>query len=402
MSTEAAQDITAQAEAQSEAQEAEHPTQPNQTKEQAQPPAQTKFHYWDNPPPTAAGKSVEHFLELLPGPTHIHLSGQQPGPCRAAVTLMHGNEPSGLHGVFGLIKEGLRPLQDMEIFIPCVDAARHEPGFVYRTLPQQKDINRCFADAAQRDGLFGHEKTQATAQTYTELLSERDLLAGELLLQLARLRPECCLDIHNTSGASPAFGVATFKDARHEALVSLFTRRLVITGIKLGALMELSSKTMPIVTIECGGAAETASHERALVGLRRYFTEPDILPNSAPDSTQPDLGMELFHQPMRLELAAESDISFGSQPLLTEGVTLLPDVERFNFGPISPDDQLGFVRGPLEASLSIKDYHGAERVQDFFCLQGEALYPRRSLKLFMVTTNPDIARRDCLFYIVEP
>ena len=384
MTMEAAQDITAQTEVQAA----------------EQPEAQTKFHYWDNPPPTAAGKSVEHFLELLPGPTHIHLSGQQPGPCRAIVTLMHGNEPSGLHGVFGLLREGLRPLRDAEIFIPCVDAARHGPGFVHRTLPQQKDINRCFTAAVKHTGLF--TQTEQTRQAkQTDSLSERDLLAAELLQQLAKLHPECCLDIHNTSGASPGFGVATFMDPDHESLVSLFTRRMVITGIKLGALMELSHKTMPIVTIECGGAAETASHKRALDGLRRYFTEADILNKSAP-ANKPPLSMEFFHQPMRLELAADSDIAFGSQPLLTGGVTLLPDVERFNFGPISPDDQLGFVRGPLDKSLSIKDYQGGEQVNDFFRLQGEALYPRRSLKLFMVTTNPEIARRDCLFYIVEP
>ena len=364
--------------------------------------AETKFHYWQNPSADEVGKSVDEFLHILPGPTHIHLSGQQPGPCRAAVTLMHGNEPSGLHGVFGLLKEGLRPLHDAEIFIPCVDAARHEPGFVYRTLPQQKDINRCFAAAAKRSGLFANEtaQTKQPDDLNQQDLSQRDLLAAELLQRLAKLHPECCLDVHNTSGASPAFGVATFMDAGHEALVSLFTRHLVVTGIKLGALMELSRTTMPIVTIECGGAAQPASHDRALAGLRRYFTEADILNTSAAEGEKP--AMEFFHHPLRLELVDGRNIAFGSQPVLADGVTLLPDVERFNFGPISPEDQLGFVGGALDKSLSVKDYNGAERVTDFFRLQGEALYPCRHLKLFMVTTNPEIARRDCLFYIVEP
>ena len=352
------------------------------------------FHYWENPPPSAAGDSCRAFLHHLPGPTHIHLSGSRKSArrrCRAVVTLMHGNEPSGLHGIFELIRGGVKPLLDMEIFIPSVDAARQEPGFIYRTLPQQKDINRCFRRPGESGGTGGPSKKNGHD-------TEQDLLAAQLLRRLGQLKPECCIDVHNTSGTSPAFGVATFMDPRHEALVSLFTHRLVITGIKLGALMELSGEAMPIVTIECGGAAEESSHQLALAGLRRYFTEPDVLSGSRDEAVAP----EFFHHPVRMELSRGSDIAYGTHSLVSGGVTLLPDVERFNFGHITPEDQLGFVSGPLRANLSAKDPAGVERIDEFFQLRDDALYPRRRLKLFMVTSNPEIARKDCLFYIVEP
>ena len=225
-----------------------------------------------------------------------------------------------------------------------------------------------------------------------------------MLRRLRELAPECCLDIHNTSGAGPAFGVVTFKDPRHEALVSLFTHRMVITGIRLGALMELSGEAMPIVTIECGGAANPDSHRLATAGLERYFTEPDVLgleaAGAGAGTEGRDMALEFFHHPLRLELAADSDITFGTRPSAADGVTLLPDVERFNFGYITPEDQLGFVSGSLQGNLSAKDPAGVECIDQFFHLQDNALYPRRRLKLFMVTTNPEIARKDCLFYLV--
>ena len=50
---------------------------------------------------------------------------------------------------------------------------------------------------------------------------------------------------------------------------------------------------------------------------------------------------------------------------------------------------------PLEAHLE-----GEERVGDFFAIRNGELYPTCKLKLFMVTTNPEIARKDCLLYFV--
>ena len=59
------------------------------------------------------------------------------------------------------------------------------------------------------------------------------------------------------------------------------------------------------------------------------------------------------------------------------------------------------VSGELRNCLQANDPDGKERLLDYFrCVDGE-LYPSRRLKLFMVTTNPEIARKDCLFYLVE-
>ncbi len=337
--------------------------------------ATTPFHMMIDPGPEDIGTSAMDFLKSLPGPTHIHLRGKDRTRCRAVTTLLHGNEPSGFFAIFNIIKQKIHPLVDMHLFILSVDAAKQSPGFIYRMLPHHSDLNRC----------FGRQTGDA----------ETELLADNLLNRIRELRPESLIDIHNTSGSSPSFGVTTFPDEKHDSLISLFTHRMIVSDLRLGALMEISDSIMPTVTIECGGAQDTEANLLATQGLIRYMTVDDVL-----DHEHSEISLELFHNPIRLELLAGSDIAYGEHSLMLDGVTLLPEIENFNFGLVTPDTLLGFVSGKLEANLSAHRTDGSECLSEFFVLRGEELYPTSTLKLFMVTTNPEIARKDCLLYFV--
>lgn len=333
------------------------------------------FHTLRNPKPADIGATAMEFLRSLPGPTHIILEGKQRSRCRAVTTLLHGNEPSGMFAIFNIIKQQIRPLVDMHFFILNVDAAKQAPGFIYRTLPHHKDLNRCFGNNAD---------DSASAR-----------LASSLLDKIRSLAPESLVDIHNTSGSSPSFGVTTFMDERHDSLVSLFTHRMIISNLRLGALMEVSDSIMPTVTIECGGAQDTEANLVATQGLIRYMTVEDVL-----DHEHSEVSLEFFHHPIRMELQEHSEIAYGEHSLLQDGVTLLPDIENHNFGFVDTDTRLGFVSGSLTESLSARRTDGKQCLEDNFVLHEEELFPRRRLKLFMVTTNPEIARKDCLFYFV--
>lgn len=337
----------------------------------------SEFHYWKDPDPEVAGESIVDFLHSLHGPTHIHLTGEDSSRCRAAVTLLHGNEPSGLYAVYQTLKQEIEPAVDIHLFIASVDAALQAPGFIYRMLPHHKDLNRCFKAP------YGD--------------TEQDLLAQCLIEKLEQLNPECVIDIHNTSGSSPSFGVTTFMDSRHDALVSLFTHRMIITDLSLGSLMEISETMMPTVTIECGGAQDNESHLMATEGLFKYISYEDVL-----SIGHTDMSLEFFHNPLRLELVEGSDIAFGDHCLMHDGVTLLPDLENHNFGLVDSKVKLGFVSGELADNLTAKDNSEQERLFDYFELRNGELYPSQTLKLFMVTSNPEIARKDCLFYFVTP
>jgi hypothetical protein len=336
-----------------------------------------EFYTWTNPGPKDIGGSAVEFLHALPGPTHIHITGEDRSRSRAVVTLLHGNEPSGLHAIYEILKRDIQAVVDIHYFILNVDAARQAPGFIYRMLPQHKDINRCFRPP------------------YDD--SEPSLLAQSLLQKLLEFQPECTIDIHNTSGSSPSFGVTTFMDDLHDALVSLFTHRMIVTDLKLGALMEISEEVMPTVTIECGGAQDIESHIIATEGLTRYITIEDILSRQHGDMT-----LEFFHNPIRLELQEGQDIVYGDHCLLEQGVTLLPSMENYNFGFVDSSTHLGFVSGGLSDTLKLEGNTGKEQISEYFELRDKELYPCKRLKLFMVTSNPEIASKDCLFYFAEP
>ena len=178
-------------------------------------------------------------------------------------------------------------------------------------------------------------------------------------------------------------------------MVTLFTHRTIVTDLQLGSLMEISESFLPTVTIECGGASDAESANVAFEGLQRYIGFDDVLTDG-----HSDLLLEFFHNPIRMELQEGSDIAYGDHCLFEGGVTLLPDIENHNFGTVDAACHLGFVSGELAAVLSAKDAEGNERINDYFQLRDGELFPACPLKLFMVTSNPEIARKDCLFYFV--
>lgn len=333
------------------------------------------FDYWHAPSAQAVGGSATEFLHKLKGPTHVFIPGRDPSRCRAVVTLQHGNEPSGFIGLYHLIRKQIKPAVDLHCFIASVAAAQRAPGFFYRMLPGEDDLNRCFKSP------YGD--------------SAQSRLAKGLLDTLGQFQPEAIIDVHNTSGSGPAFGVTTFMDPRHEALVSLFTHRIIVTDLSLGALMEISEVRFPTVTVECGGAQDLEAHRLAEEGLIEFARRDDVL--TPPPA---DFALEFFYNPMRLELRQGASICYRDSPSPEHDVTLPPQVEHLNFGFVDAGISLGFVGTDMPSVLSARDSHGAEMLERFFIEKEGRLLAREQLKLFMVTTNAEIARTDCLFYFV--
>lgn len=339
--------------------------------------AQTRFRTWTNPKPGTLGRSVTEFLQTLAGPAHIHVHGKQRNRCRVVVTLLHGNEPSGVGAVFHMLERSVVPAVDVHFFIPNIAAALAPPGFHYRMLPGRRDLNRCFKPP------------------YTDAEGN---IARALLDTIAELRPEAAIDIHNTSGEGPAFAVTTHMDQRHDALAALFSHRMVVTNLRLGALMEISERLCPTVTVECGGARSEAAHHTAISGLQKYLTQADVL---TPGPFE--LPLDFYHNPIRLEFLdkASARLAYQKSPAIDGGLTLRPDIEKYNFNVITPDDCLGFIDEDSLQNLSARTARGEDKVQHYFISHEGRLHTTMALKLFMITTNADIARDDCLFYFVE-
>ncbi len=334
------------------------------------------LHHWHAPLADEIAPTSVEFLRALRGPTHIHLPGRDSSRCRAVVTLLHGNEPSGLTAVHALLRQGVEPAVDIHFFIPSTVAALTEPLFHHRMLSGERDLNRCFKPPFSDD--------------------PQSRLAKTILDSLEELQPEAMIDVHNTSGAGPSFGVATFMDDRHEALVRLFSHRMVITDLLLGSVMDLSGRLCPTVTIECGGARDEESDRMALIGMTQFLSLDNVLELGAPD----DMSMDYFHNPMRLELKPGAAVSYGSAALPIAGICLLPDVEHLNFNYVEPHTQIGFITGDFTELLQARTRDGEDRLQRYFLVEDGMLTARLRMKFFMVTNNPEIARTDCILYLV--
>lgn len=333
------------------------------------------LNVWRDPDAALCGASAEEFLCNLEGPSYIHLSGADTTRTRALVTLLHGNEPSGVLALRRWLLSGARPAVNVMVIVASVHAALAAPAFSQRMLPRARDLNRCFRPP--------HEDAQGRlAETILACLDEHD--------------PEAIVDMHNTSGSGPSFGVVNHLDSLHDAIVSLFTRRLIVSELNLGALMELSSDARPIVTVEVGGRLDDDAHTLAWEGLQRYFTATDVLRDKAPH----DWGLEVLHDPIRLELQQGVSLTYGDHPVAGYDITLRPDIEHHNFGIVDGNTCLGWVAGELTALFSALDEHGRCAVSTLLREEGGRLYPARPLKLFMITTNAAIAQADCLCYAV--
>jgi Succinylglutamate desuccinylase / Aspartoacylase family len=336
----------------------------------------------DNPSPDEIGDSIQDFLTWLGGPVAIRISGKDSTRTRAICTLLHGNEPSGTEAIFQYIKSAEAPLVDAWFIIASVDAARKEPLFTNRMMPEKRDLNRCFG------GPFNDDQGK---------------LAKSILDFVHHIKPECLIDIHNTSGSGPAFGVAIIDDKNHAALTSLFSNDLIVTDLRLGALMELSESDVPTVTIECGGVKDYSAGVIALEGLSRYLSTEHVL-------AQADIEyrVNIFHNPIRLELKVKAKshgketgcVAYQDKPDSQAIITLPAQAEKFNYGTLTPEEPIAYLSVDGFAQLSAKDHLGNEYLDVFFEEKEGQLFAKHPMKIFMATTSPFIAETDCLFYFI--
>ena len=332
------------------------------------------LQYWEAPNASEVGDNAEELLEQLTGPTWIYIPGQDHRRCRVITTLLHGNEPSGLHAVHALLASGDRPAVDLYVCIASVEAAQTPPEFHYRMLPGRRDLNRCFRPPYK---------------------DAEGILAAEILHRLCAVQPEAVLDVHNTSGSGPSFAVVTNDNPRHHPLTALFTEHLIVTDLRLGAIMEFEGADFPVTTIECGGCHDPNAHQLAIEGIRRYALTKELF--SGDDQLH---NITVYKNPLRLELLEGCEIAYADHAIHGPDLTLHSDIEQFNFNEAPAGTVLGWLGPRGLHSLTARDSRGFEHSKHYFEVIDGQLITRHALRLFMITKNPAIALSDCLFYLV--
>jgi hypothetical protein len=328
--------------------------------------------------PPASAIPVDHvaFLRSLGGPAAIRLRGRDRTRCRVVVTLLHGNEPSGLVALHGRLRDGRAPATDTLLVLGAVEAALADPPLSSRVLPDGTDLNRCFGPGA----LSG---------------PSRDL-ALSILEAVRAVGPEALVDIHNNTGHNPPYAVAARIGDAERHLAGLFGDRLVHYDLRIGALAEETPGLCPTVVIEAGRAGDPASDRTARRGLDRFLDAGVLFERG---SEVPRL--DVFHHPVRVEIAAGVRLAWGDEPEPAAQLTIAEDIDRHNFELLLPGTELGWLAPEAPWPLVARGADGADRSHELFARDGARLVARRSIVPIMMTTNPEIAHSDCLFYAVE-
>lgn len=226
--------------------------------------------------------------------------------------------------------------------------------------------------------------------------SDQRRLACALLNKLIDFNPEAVIDGHNTSGRSEPFAIAVSENARLLQLTRLFTRKLVVMDLTLGTLIEQQGSFGPTVTIEFGDVMDAKADQFAEQTLTQFVTRehvfgPDTLPTTAP--------ITLLRQPHRLEIENTGRLRYSNSNDVDADVTIFSTIDQLNFSRIDAGTPIGWPGQRGLNILHIRTAEGSDLVNDYFSEQDGYIVTRQPVILFMATTDPYIAIKDCLMYL---
>ncbi|MBT4163100.1 MAG: succinylglutamate desuccinylase [Gammaproteobacteria bacterium] len=331
---------------------------------------QTTIQLIQQPDNSLLGETHVAFLKNLGGPSWITIEGKDRTRRRVVVTLLHGNEPSGLHAVHRLLKEGVQPETDLGILVAAADAALYEPILSHRYIPGEQDLNRCFRSP------------------YTTNQGE---LAAKILDIIHDFNPEGLIDTHNTSSHSEAFSIAAHKTIENAGLASLFTDSLIILDQNLGTLLEKLDSSIPAITVEFGGFMDPNADWLARESLHRFAVSHLL--------TSPNVNtINYLTHPLRLETQRHLTVTYSSSIDANADLTIINTIDQLNFRRIEPGTALGWFKEKQHRNLVAPDRFGNDQYESYFDQNDGLLCASRPMTIFMATTDPVVANTDCLLY----
>ncbi len=311
------------------------------------------------------------------GALAFRIRGKQRDRTRVAVTLLHGNEPSGVHAALRFINERIEPACDSLVVLGSLEAATRPPRFSHRFLPERRDRNRVFG-AERNDVENAHDKDYNFARALLDLIGS--------------VTVEALVDMHNNTGHNPPYGIILCEDANRLGLVSMFAERAILTDLRLGTLMEAIDATIPVVSIEAGRVGDPAADRVAYDGLVTFLTSPTLPVAAAP--------LELYSHPVRVELTKDTSVAFAAQPGHRADVVFSDMLDDHNFSLVAKGTVLGWVN-TQSWPLAATDAEGRDVSRELFDITGGILTSARDMVPIMMTLDATVARQDCLFYVVH-
>jgi hypothetical protein len=311
----------------------------------------------------------EGMLELLGGPTLVHLEGVRAAPLFVSL-LLHGDEGSGLGAVQRLLRRhaGRRLPRALSIFVGNVAAAHAR----VRRLPEQPDYNRVWPGG--------------DAPECAETALMRDVIAA-----MRPRSPFASVDIHNNSGINPFYACVTRIEPVFLRLATLFSRTTVFFSEPRGVQTQAFAELCPAVTVECGRPGEGDAHAAEFLDAVLHLAE---FPRHA--LTHGDV--DLFHTVATVKVPPDVSISFDGSPA---DLVFRADLDHLNFCELAPGTPIATARREPAALLEVPSDEGGNRWRELFAVRGGTLFLERRLMPSMLTRSIRAVRQDCLCYLME-
>ena len=313
----------------------------------------------------------QQLVELLGGPTLVHLSGRRERPLFVSV-LLHGNETTGLLAIQGLLQRYYdRELpRSLSLFIGNVDAARDG----LRRLAGQPDYNRVWPGTDCQES------------------PEKRMMAEVFEIMRAR-RPFASVDLHNNTGINPHYACINRVEHRFVQLASLFSRTLVYFTQPRGVQSLAFAEICPAVTVECGKVGQAAGEAHAL-----EFLDASLHLSEISDQPVAEQDVDVFHTVAIVRVPRSLSFAFGEAPV---DICFIEDLDHLNFRELPAGSTLAQLNGVASLPLEASDDQGSDVASRYFRVKEGLLQTTRPLMPSMFTLDERVIRQDCLGYLME-
>ena len=315
-------------------------------------------------------------LELLGGPTLIHLQGSRKDSLFVSV-MLHGNEYTGLLVIQRILRYYEKRMlpRSLSIFIGNVAAAKEN----LRALPGQPDYNRIWGYGDTPEHHMTHYVMQA--------MMEREVFAA--------------IDVHNNTGKNPHFTLICRHDNASYHLASLFGRTVVYT-IKPDTTSTWGmSEYCPAVTLECGMPGDQHGVDHAV-----EFVDACLHLSHFPEQPLPQHDMDLYHLVSIIKIPSRFSFRFqqngyDSDQDLSADLVFDENLASMNFSEVPEGTPFCRVKEGSGAFLEAWDEHGKDQSCNFFVRHGGKYRLKVPVMPAMLTDNVNVIRIDCLCYLME-
>ena len=108
--------------------------------------------------------------------------------------------------------------------------------------------------------------------------------------------------------------------------------------------------------------------------------------------------LDLFHTVATVKVPSELEVGFSNDNI---DISLLPDIDRFNFNELPAGTAFGQVGSPGVQPFVVRDEQNQDVTARFFEINGRWIQTRTPVMPSMLTLDLDIIKQDCLCYLME-